>query len=157
MIRFFVIIFITVTFISFVKPLYGQDTSVSWVRNIDTVQFKNFYHKKLIPKQLVQYLTDKGLKDIANPGEKYRSGCVGPRSLPAYRLNWIAKDKHNHLIISIASGGWAHGTLFYCIDKEKGRININEIILEHQSTNWTLTEVASALRKRQFVFETYRK
>jgi hypothetical protein len=102
--------------------LLAQDTSSTWLDSIDSAAFSATYDKRNIPEELFSVIHIESLKDIANPGKPYRTGCVSYGTLPSKRLNWIASDNHAHWVISISSGGRGHSTSFYFIDREKGEI-----------------------------------
>jgi hypothetical protein len=99
-----------------------------------------------------------GKSEIANPGEKYVSGCVGPSDIPHNRLNWVAKDKNNHTVVSISVGGKAHRTKFFYIDKDKGMYNINELCFGRSfkgTVNLTFGLTSNKIRAKDFEFEDY--
>lgn len=142
-------------FTALTTKLFAQDTTVVWLKNIDTTDYKIIYNKKAIPDVLLKYMQVDKLSQIANPGEEYVSGCVGPRDKPHKRLNWVAKDKNNHVVVSISVGGKAHRPRFFYIDKDKGKYNLNELMFGHSyiATN-TLTfgSTSNKIKRREFEF-----
>ena len=113
-----------ILFLLTTKFLFSQDTTVTWINNIDTNSFKVCFKKRCIPKEFYSIINVDNSKDIANAKKKYQTGCVG-HGLPHHRLNWLAKDKNNHWVLSISYGGLHNRTDYFFIDKEKGKININ--------------------------------
>ncbi len=103
---------------------FSQDTTVTWINNIDTNAYKVCFKKRCIPKEFYSIINIKKSTDIANANKDYQTGCVG-HGLPLHRLNWLAKDKNNHWVLSISNGGLVQETCYFFIDKEKGKININ--------------------------------
>ena len=135
--------------------LMSQDTNVVWLKNIDTLNFKLQYNKKFIPKDLYKYLEITKI-EMANPNEPYRAGCVGQKGVPSTRLNWVAKDNQNHLVISISIGGLAHRTLYFFLDKQSLAYNINELSFGHDSRELSLGKVVNRIQSKSFEFEEYR-
>ncbi|MFI5141542.1 MAG: hypothetical protein ACHQII_04215, partial [Bacteroidia bacterium] len=85
-------IFLTIFF--FVsKILFSQDTSATWLNNIDTTKFEIHYKKESIPKKFYKIVGIENLREIVSANKSYRQGCTG--SLPGQRLNWLAKDENN--------------------------------------------------------------
>lgn len=133
----------------------SQDTNVVWLKNIDTLSFKLQYNKKFIPNDLCKYL-EITKSEIANPNEPYRSGCLSQKGVPSTRLNWIAKDNQNHLVISVSIGGLAHRTLYFFLDKLPLLYNINEISFGHDSRELSLGKVVTRIQSKLFEFEEYK-
>ena len=103
--------------------LFSQDTSVTWMNKIDTATFKMFYNKESIPKDFYKIIGIDKQSEIVSANKPYRHGCLG--GLPGHRLNWLAKDKNNHWVLSISFGGRANGTKYLFIDSAKGKLNVN--------------------------------
>jgi len=125
---------------------------VVWLRNIDTLNFKYEHNINFIPKALYTYL-ETSESDIANPNEQYRSGCVGQEGVPSKRLNWVAIDNQNHLIISINMGGWAHRTLYFFLDKKANTYNVNELSFGRDSRELSLGTIVKRISRKEFEFE----
>jgi hypothetical protein len=138
--------------------LFSQDTTVTWLRNIDTTDFGMYFNKKTIPKDLLKYIEVDNLNEIANPGKEYSAGCVRQHGTPYKRLNWIAKDHKNHLVVSISHGGKFHRTCFYYLDRDNKKTNINELSFGHRfSTTINLNFGATTvkIKRKEFEFEEY--
>ena len=149
-----IFIFLTVLTVD----LFSQDTTTTWLRNIDTADFKVYFNKKAIPADLLKYIEVDNLKEIANPGKKYVAGCVGPHGAPHMRLNWVAKDKKNHFAVSISFGGKAHATRFYYIDHDNNKTNINELSFGHsfkEAINLSFGGATTKIKTKEFEFEEY--
>ena len=134
------------------EQLFAQDTTVTWLNNIDTSAFTISYDKKRIPEELYPAIGIKSLRDIANPGKRYRRGCVGGARLPNKRLNWMASDKNNHWILSVSYGGYACGTKFYFIDKDSGQLNTNIMYFTcREPGKLTLGKLIPELNAKRFI------
>lgn len=134
------------------EQLFAQDTTVTWLFNIDTSAYAIYFDKKQIPQELYSVIGIESTKDIANPGRAYQRGCEGNGVLPRQRLNWIASDTSNHWIISVSYGGRASGTKFYFIDKDSGRLNSNILYFKrYQAEKLTLDAIIPLLQSRQFL------
>ncbi len=123
--RLFIVLFLVVG-----KFLLAQDTTVTWMYDLDPATFTIHYDKKDIPEEFFSILGVESASDIANPGKPYQKGCTSRRALPHKRLNWIASDSNNHWVLSISYGGRGSGTMFYFIDKETGKLNSNQFHLQ---------------------------
>ncbi|MCW3084070.1 MAG: hypothetical protein JWP12_1436 [Bacteroidetes bacterium] len=146
--------FFLIIFLFTIQLLYSQDTTVTWLNNIDTTAFQLHYNKKAIPKELYPLIKIDKAKDIASADGLYQAGCVGS-GLPRRRLNWIAKDTNNHWVLSISHGGYSSGTEYYFIDRSKGTLNVNCFTF-YGSTNFNDLSFGSTiplLKARKF----YRK
>jgi hypothetical protein len=116
------------------------------------------FTKKAIPSDLLNYIQVDKLKEIANPNEKFTSGCVGSFGIPRIRVNWVAKDKKNHFVISISFGGKAHRTCFYYVDKDSKKTNINELYFGnryHALTSLTFGATTKIIKAKEFRFLEY--
>lgn len=134
---------------------FAQDSTVVWLKHIDTTDFKITYNRKFIPTVLLKYLEVSKMSEIANPGEKFVSGCVGPFDMPHKRLNWIAKDKKNHVVVSICVGGKAHRPRFFYIDKDTGKYNINELMFGNIYSvvnGLTFSNTVNKIKRNEFEF-----
>jgi hypothetical protein len=127
---------------------WGQDTTVTWLRNIDTTTFKMLYNKRAIPKEVYQVIGMANKNDIANPADNWTPSCMAS---PHRGLNWIAKDKKNHLVISVTYGAKAVVTKYYYFDKEKGKLNVNELTFERKRL--TFVQTTRLIKTRDFEFE----
>ncbi|HXU26674.1 MAG TPA: hypothetical protein VN698_05525 [Bacteroidia bacterium] len=133
---------------------------MAWLLNIDTLQFKTYYSKKAIPTALLKYIEVDKLKEIANPNKEFASGCIRRHGVPHIRLNWIAKDKQNHIIASISFGGKGRITNFYYLDNDNNKTttNINELSFDGgytEITALTLGTTVTRIKAGQFKFEEY--
>ena len=138
--------------------LFAQDTNAVWLKNIDTLDFKIVCNKKAIPTDLLKYIEVDKLKEIANPNEKFISGCVGSFDIPHKRINWVAKDKKNHFVVSISFGGRAHRTCFYYVDNDGKKTNINELYFGNSYASLTALTFGSTtnkIRTKEFKFLEY--
>jgi hypothetical protein len=131
---------------------FSQDTTVTWIKNIDTSSFKMLYDKRDIPKEFYPVLSIEALNTIANPSEKYSPGCINPIR---GQLNWIAKQK-SRWVISVTYGGKGVWTRFFFFDKENGKLNINEMnFLGPKRSDTTIREVAALIKSGQYEFEEF--
>ncbi|MEO8149095.1 MAG: hypothetical protein ABI723_15725 [Bacteroidia bacterium] len=128
----------------------SQDTTVSWFKNIDTLSYKIYFNEDKIPKECYAVIGIYKLKEIANPDKPVTLGCVGKEGVPRLKFNWIAKDNKNHIIISITSGGRGVFNHYYYFDKEKGKLNVNEIIFRHKLT---FTETIYRINSKDYELE----
>ena len=131
---------------------FGQDTNVVWLRHIDTTSFKISYSKKIIPQDFYNYIGIKDLKGIANPNEECNLGCVSRKGVPNRQFNWAATDQKNHYIISVTTGGYMHRTMYYFLDRDSKKLNVNILNFEHGSRNYTLEKAVTAIKNRDFEF-----
>jgi len=131
---------------------FSQDSTVTWIKNIDTSSFKMLYNKKDIPKEFYRVLNVKDINKLANPTDKYSPGCTNPIR---GQLHWIAKQK-NRWVICVTYGGKGVHTRFYFLDKEKGTLNINEINFPTpMRSDATFGQVVASIKSRQYEFEEY--
>lgn len=114
-----------ILFLLTIEFSFSQDTTVTWLNNIDTSSFQIFYKKKNIPVYFYSIIGIKNKKDIASSNKSYQTGCVGRHGLPRKRLNWLAQDNNNHWVLSVSYGGFAHGTKYFFINKDNGKLNVN--------------------------------
>ena len=128
---------------------FSQDTTVTWIKNIDASSFKMLYDKKDIPKEFYRVLDIKDLKRLANPKDKYSPGCTNPIR---GQLKWIAKQK-NRWVISVVYGGKGVSNCYYFLDKEKGNLNINEI--KFQRRYLTFGQTVQNIKAGKYEFEEY--
>ncbi len=105
----------------------------------------------MIPKELYTHLSIKKT-ELANSNEPYRAGCVGSATIPSMQVQYVAIDKHNHYIISIASGGKTHRTLYYFIDKAKGKCNINELFFGNSARLISFGKIVMRVNTKDFKF-----
>lgn len=145
-----VVLFLFFLFVG--DQMFSQDTTATWLFNIDTSAYTVHFDKKQIPKELYAIIGIESTKDIANPGKSYQRGCVSNGVLPRKRLNWIASDSSNHWIISVSYGGRASGTKFYFVDKDNGKLNCNVLYFNRwRAEELTLGGLIPLLQSRQFV------
>ena len=141
--------------IALTTKIFAQDTTVVWLQNIDTTAFKFYNDKKYIPKDFYKYIDIKSSKEIANPTEEYTSGCVGREGIPRKKLNWLAKDKNNHIVMKISTGGKAHRVLYYYLDTDKKKLNINQLFFGYQSRDYTFGMTSLKIKTNEFEFLEY--
>lgn len=127
---------------------FPQDTTVTWIKNIDTSSFKMFYSKSNIPKEFYKFIGIDNKKDMANPTDKWTPSCIGKQH---HRLNWIARDKNNHWVISVTYGGKGVWTNYHYFDKENGKLNINELIFNRRDLPFGQT--VKEIKSGNFEFE----
>ncbi len=131
---------------------FSQDSTVTWINNIDTSAFKMLYNKKDIPKEFYRVLNIKDIKKLANPTDKYSPSCINPIR---GQLHWMARQK-NRWVICVTYGGKGVYTKFFFLDKEKGSLNINEINFpEPKKSDTTFGQVVADIKSGQFSFEEY--
>jgi hypothetical protein len=142
-----------ITFFIFTNHfLFSQDTSVTWIRNIDISSFEILRNKRDIPKEFYTVLEIDDINALANPSDKYSPGCTNPIR---GQLNWIANQK-DKWIVSITYGGKGVFTRFYFFDKQNGKLNINEMsFLEPKRSETTIGEVVVLINSGRFEFEEF--
>jgi hypothetical protein len=86
--------------------------------------------------------------DIAEPADNWTASCL---SKPHQGLNWIAKDKNNHIIISVTYGAKAVITRYFYFDKDSGKLNVNE--LEFNRKRLSFQQTVSLIKAGEFEFE----
>lgn len=129
---------------------FAQDTSVTWINNIDTTTFKIFYSRKSIPKDFYKIIGISKRGDIVSAHKAYQKGCVN-RGRASKRLNWLAKDNNNHWVLSISYGGRASGTKYIYIDCNKDGLNINGFYFTGgHHNNYSLGQTITKLKEGQF-------
>ena len=136
---------ITILFIAFTSLLFAQDTTVAWIKKIDSLSYKTFSDKKYIPREFYKVIGFDSITQVANPNDKWTPSCIGRQH---YRLNWIAKDKINHWILSISYGGKSSSTSYYLFDKEKGKLNSNVFSTRGVKDIKTVGTLARDIRNR---------
>jgi len=118
-------IFLLVFLFVNVQLLHAQQSITnSWLKNIDTSSYKVYYKKKFVSRKIISAI-DMKKSWIAEPDGKFSAGCTG--SGKRKRLNWVAKDKNGHVILSISYGGIASGISYYFIDSDSGNLNVNKL------------------------------
>ena len=145
-------IFISITLTT---KLFAQDTSVVWLKSIDTTAFKFYNNKKYIPKNFYKYIEIKSLKEIANPSEDYITGCAGRDGIPRKKLDWLAKDKNNHIVMKISCGGKTQTVLYYYLDTDKKKLNINQLFFGSQSRDLSFGKTSLKIKLKEFEFLKY--
>jgi hypothetical protein len=141
------IIFILTSGLSF-----SQDTTVTWIKNIDTTAFKLLYNKKDIPKEFYRVLNVKKINKLANPTDNYSPGCTNPIR---GQLHWLAKQK-NKWVICVTYGGKGVYTKFYFLDKDKGTLNINVLNFPRpKKSNTTFGQIVTTIKSGQYSFEEF--
>ena len=141
-----------ITFILTSGLSFSQDTTVTWIKNIDTTAFKLLYNKKDIPKEFCRVLNVKDINKLANPTDKYSPGCINPIR---GQLHWLAKHK-NKWVICVTYGGKGVYTKFFFLDKDKGTLNINELNFpEPKKSNTTFGEIVTTIKSGQYSFEEF--
>jgi|ERR1041385_2098482 hypothetical protein len=139
-------------FLFTVDEVNAQDTTVVWLNNIDTSGYTIQYNKKYIPEEFYSIIGIEKPKEIANANKRFNKGCTDSGIFPHKRLNWIASDNHNHWILSISYGGYASGTKYYFIDKEKEKPNTNIFYFTGSNNgNLTFGETTLKLATKQFI------
>ncbi len=134
------------------RVFYSQDTTVVWIKNIDTTTYKIFYKKKEIPKEFYRVLNIKDIKKLANPKDKYSPGCINPIR---GQFHWMAIQKKKW-IICVTYGGKGVYTKFFFLDKDKGILNINELNFpEPLKSNTTFGQVVTIIKAGQYAFEEF--
>lgn len=111
--------------------LFGQDTTSTWMFNLNTSEFKVYYKTKYIPKEFYNIISVEDINDIVDNHKNFKRFCVGPGITK--KLNWIAKDKNNKWVLSVPYGGRVFQTIFYCFDFDSKKLNANGfyIIIEN--------------------------
>lgn len=133
----------------FVKmPLFSQDTTVTWIRNIDTSSYKISYRKSNIPKEFYKFIGINRKNEIVNPSKNWTPSCISRKH---YRLNWIAKDKNNHWVISVTYGGRGVFTTYQYFDKVNDKLNLNE--LDFGRGNFQFSQTVKYIKSGDFEFE----
>jgi len=143
----------TLILLLFSCAAWGQDTTVTWINNIDTNSFKLLYDKKEIPKEFYLILQMRTIKDIASANEPFQGGCTGGgKGWPSQHLNWLAVDKNNHWVLSVSHGGRGYWTDYYYFDKEKGQLNVNILMFKGNigDSGFTFEQTIPKLKARQF-------
>jgi hypothetical protein len=131
---------------------FSQDTTVTWIKNIDTSAFKVFYNKKDIPKEFYRVLNVKDIKKLANSTDKYSPGCRNPIR---GQFHWMAIQK-NRWVISVTYGGRGVTTCYYFLDKEKGTLNINKIIFDvPKRGKTTFGQIVATIKSGQYSFDEF--
>ena len=131
---------------------FSQDTTVAWIKNIDTSAFKLFYNKKQIPKEFYPVLNIEKIRKLANPSDNYSPGCTNPIR---GQLHWIAKQ-NNRWVISVTYGGKAVHTRYFFLDKDKGTLNINELNFNlPRRGKTTFGKTVTAIKNGQYTFEEF--
>ena len=144
---FLIIIFLLTSRLSF-----SQDTTVTWIKKIDTSAFKMFYNKKDIPKEFYRVLNVKDIKKLANSTDKYSPGCTNPIR---GQFHWMARQK-NRWVISVTYGGKGVYTRYYFLDKDKGTLNINELIFDvPKRGKTTFGQIVSTIKSGQYSFDEF--
>lgn len=139
---------VLIVFLLISNFLFSQDTTVLWIRNIDTLAFKLSYDKQDIPKEFYKTIGISSTEQIANPSDNWTSSCMNPIH---HKLEWIAKDKNNHWVISITYGGRASGINYYLFDMEKVKLNINELLIYDKYL--TLGSLVNHIKAGKYEFE----
>ena len=103
--------------------LFGQDTSSTWMFDINSSKFKLYHKTKYIPKEFYNIISVEDKNDIVDNDKNFKRNCIGPGI--TRKLNWLAKDKYKRCIISISYGGRVFQTIFYCFDFDSGKLNAN--------------------------------
>jgi len=129
---------------------FSQDSTVTWIKNIDTLSFKMLTGKKDIPKEFYKFVEIKSLKEIANPTDEWTPSCI---RTPHKKLHWIAKDKNNHWVLSVTTGGKGVFAGYYFFDKEKGKLNFNE--LNFRKRYMTFGQTITCIKSGQFSFDEF--
>jgi hypothetical protein len=143
---------ILITFILTSGLSFSQDTTVTWIKNIDTTAFKLLYNKKDIPKEFYRVLNVKDINKLANPTDKYSPGCINPIR---GQLHWLAKQK-DKWVICVTYGGKGVYTKFFFLDKEKGTLNINELNFpEPKKSNTTFGQIVTTIKSGEYSFEEF--
>lgn len=143
---------ILITFLLTGRLSFSQDSTVTWIKNIDSTAFKMFYNKKDIPKEFYRVLNIKDISKIANPTDKYSPGCVNPIR---GQFHWMAKQK-SRWVISVTYGGRAVSTRYYFLDKEKDSLNINEINFDvPKRGKTTFGQIVTTIKSGQYSFEEF--
>ena len=99
---------------------FSQTGSKAWLDTIDTHSFRVYKNKNKVPEEFLKALDIESKRKIANPYGHFRKGCTGFGK--SRRLNWIAKDKNNHSIISISHGGRSYGTEYYYCEITENKV-----------------------------------
>lgn len=130
--------------------VFSQDTTVKWLTNIDTSSYKMFYERKNIPEEAYKVIGMNNKDDIANPTDNWTPSCLVK---PHQGLNWIAKDKKGHMIISVTYGAKSITTRYFYFDKEKGQLNINELTFGRKRL--TFGQTVKLIKTKEFEFEEF--
>lgn len=134
------------------RLLFSQDSTVTWIKNIDTSLFKMLYNKKDIPKEFYRVLNVKDINKLANPTDKYTPSCMNPIR---GQLHWAAKHK-NKWVICVTYGGKGVSTKFFFLDKEKGELNINELNFPiPKKSNTTFGQIVMSIKSGEYSFEEF--
>jgi hypothetical protein len=131
---------------------FSQDTTVTWIKNIDTSSFKIIYNKKSIPKEFYRILEIKKIEELANSTDKYTPSCKG---LIRGQFHWMARQK-DYWVISVTYGGKTVGTRYLFLDKNESKLNINEINFNLPRFGMTsFGQIVSEIRLGQYEFEKF--
>ena len=129
-----------------VQLLHAQQSITnSWLKNIDTISYKVYYKKKFVSRKIIATI-DMKKSWIAEPNGRFRAGCTGKGK--SKRLNWVAKDKNGHIILSISHGGLASGISYYFIDSDSGSLNANK--LEISGRNNSFVDVVDKIQSLDY-------
>ncbi len=130
--------------------LISQDTTVTWLTNINVAEFKIAYKKRAIPREFYDVIGIDHLRDIASAHRPYRQGCIA-NGLPGHRLNWLAKDDKGHWVLSVSFGGRGHNTKYIFIDHDKNKKNINGFyFLGEKCHDLVLSEMVSKIKSHEY-------
>lgn len=110
---------ILILFVLINSYLFSQDTTVTWISNIDTSAFKIYYDKKYIPIEFYSIIRISNLKEIYNSGKRFKTGNPFVQDKLIRRFNWLAVDKSKHWVLSVTYKSRGYGTSYFYIDKEK--------------------------------------
>ncbi|HYG50878.1 MAG TPA: hypothetical protein VD905_08235 [Flavobacteriales bacterium] len=113
---------------------FCQDTTITWYKDLDSINYRLSYSKDQLPKESYAVIGIDSLKEITNPNEKFRTGCVDRDGLPSKQLNWIATDNKGHMVICVTHGGRALITDYFLFDTDKGVLNINQLVFRRKLT-----------------------
>jgi hypothetical protein len=126
------------------KLLFSQDTSATWINKIEKLSFKVYHGKRHIRKEMFSSIGIERKIEIARRYGYFSKGCRGLRHK---RLNWLAKDKDDHYILSISNGGRFYGTRYFFMEYNKEKLKVEELLIAGD-LKMTFTEMVNVIKAR---------
>ena len=110
---------------------FSQDITVNWIQNLDSTEFKLFYHKRELPRAFYRIQGIKTPNKIASAADSYSPGCTNP---VRGQLNWGAKCGKNW-VICVTRGSNAVSTIIYFLDYDTGKLRA------YSTTEWSRRDI----------------
>lgn len=118
-------IFYIIILFSFSRQTLGQNIDIKKI--LTDNKFTVIKSKKSVPFVLLNKLGVDSIQEIANPHEKWCSGCVRDGKSPIIKLNWAAKTANDIWFICLSFGGSYTGPATYVyLFLAKDKIDIKE-------------------------------